>query len=87
MIPNVVGAMATSPVLIASLVGLFQKVHGGDFSEEQIQVLLLTNAVTNSCSWAVTFHTFLALKECMYPADDETEVLHAKLLAAPSAVH
>jgi len=25
--------------------------------------------------------------ECMYPADDETEVFHAKLLAAPSATH
>ena len=25
--------------------------------------------------------------ECMYPADDETEVFHAKLLAAPSKTH
>ena len=69
MIPNVAGAMSTSPVLIGSLVGLFQKVHGGSFSEEQIQVLLLTNAVTNSCAWAVAFHTALALKEGVEPAD------------------
>jgi AhpD family alkylhydroperoxidase len=69
MIPNVAGAMSTSPVLIGSLVGLFQKVHGGSFSEEQIQVLLLTNAVTNSCAWAVAFHTALALKEGVDPAD------------------
>src|SRR5262249_30616985 len=69
MIPNIAGAMSTSPVLIASLVGLFQKVHGGNFSEEQIQVLLLTNAVTNACAWAVAFHTALALKEGMDPAD------------------
>jgi len=69
VIPNIAGAMATSRVLIASLVGLFQKVHGGNFSEEQIQVLLLTNAVTNSCAWAVAFHTFLALKEGVDPAD------------------
>lgn len=47
-IPNIAGAMSTSPVLIGSLVGLFQKVHGGSFSEAEIQVLLLTNAVTNS---------------------------------------
>jgi AhpD family alkylhydroperoxidase len=69
MIPNVAGAMSTSPVLIGSLVGLFQKVHGGSFSEEQVQVLLLTNAVTNACTWAVAFHTALAIKEGAEPAD------------------
>jgi AhpD family alkylhydroperoxidase len=63
MIPNIAGTMGTSPVLINSLVGLFQKVHGGSFTEAQIQTLLLTNAVTNACSWAVAFHTALALKE------------------------
>jgi hypothetical protein len=45
MIPNVAGTMATSPVLIDSLVALFGKVHGGSFTEAQIQTLLLTNAV------------------------------------------
>lgn len=69
IIPNIAGAMSTSPVLIDSLVGLFQKVHGGSFSEAQIQVLLLTNAVTNSCDWAVAFHTALALKAGVEPAD------------------
>ena len=69
IIPNIVGAMSTSPVLIGSLVGLFQKVHGGSFTEEQIQVLLLTNAVTNACTWAVAFHTALALREGVDPAD------------------
>jgi AhpD family alkylhydroperoxidase len=69
MIPNVAGAMSTSPVLIGSLVGLFQKVHGGSFSEEQIQILLLTNAVTNGCTWAVAFHTSLALKAGVEPGD------------------
>lgn len=69
MIPNIAGAMSTSPVLIGSLVGLFQRVHGGSFSEAQIQVLLLTNAVTNSCAWAVAFHTALALKAGVDPAD------------------
>jgi AhpD family alkylhydroperoxidase len=69
MIPNIAGAMSTSPVLIASLVGLFQKVHGGSFSELEIQILLLTNAVTNRCAWAVAFHTALALKEGVDQAD------------------
>ena len=69
MLPNIAGAMSTSPVLIGSLVALFQKVHGGTFSEEQIQILLLTNAVTNACAWAVAFHSVLALKEGVEPAD------------------
>src|SRR5690242_6295129 len=69
MIPNIAGAMSTSPVLIGALVALFQKVHGGSFSEQQIQVLLLTNAVTNACAWAVAFHTALALQEGVDPAD------------------
>jgi alkylhydroperoxidase family enzyme len=68
-IPNIVGAMSTSPVLINSLVGLFGNVHGGSFSEPQIQTLLLTNAVTNAATWAVAFHSFLALKEGIDPAD------------------
>jgi AhpD family alkylhydroperoxidase len=69
MIPNITGAMATSPVLINSLVGLFGNVHGGSFTEAQVQSVLLTDAVTNACSWAVAFHTALALKEGLDPAD------------------
>ena len=71
MIPNIAGAMSTSPVLINSLVGLFQNVHGGSFTEAQVQTILLTDAVTNACTWAVAFHTALALKEGLDPADVE----------------
>jgi alkylhydroperoxidase family enzyme len=71
IIPNVAGVMATSPVLINSLVGLFGRVHGGSFTEAQIQTLLLTNAVTNASTWAVAFHSALALKEGLDPADVE----------------
>lgn len=71
MIPNIAGTMSTSPVLIGGLVALFHKVHGGSFTEEEIQVLLLTNAVTNACAWAVAFHTALALKEGIDAADVE----------------
>jgi alkylhydroperoxidase family enzyme len=69
MIPNIAGAMATSPVLINSLVGLFGNVHGGSFTGAQIQIILLTDAVTNASTWAVAFHTALALKEGIDPAD------------------
>jgi hypothetical protein len=46
VIPNIAGAMATSPVLINS-----------------------TDAVNNARTWAVAFHTALALKEELDPAD------------------
>jgi hypothetical protein len=68
-VPNIAGAIANSPVLANSLLGLFQNVHGGSFTEAEIQTLLLTNAVTNSSPWAVAFHTALALKEGLHPAD------------------
>ena len=68
-VPNLVGAISNSPVLINSLVGLFQTVHGGSFTEAEVQILLLTDAVTNSSSWAVALHTALALKEGIDPAD------------------
>jgi alkylhydroperoxidase family enzyme len=69
MIPNLIAVMSNSPVLIKSLVGLFGNVHGGSFTEAQVQTLLLTNAVTNESAWAVAFHTALALKEGLDPAD------------------
>lgn len=71
MVPNLAGAMASSPELIKAFAGLFQQVHSGSFTEAEIQTLLLTNAVTNSCDWAVAFHTMLALKEGLAPADVE----------------
>src|ERR1700739_3151793 len=82
MIPNLLGAMSTSPVLISSLVGLFGKVHGGSFSEAQGQVLLLTNAVTNASAWPVAFHSFLALKEGI-DADDVQAIRERRLPRDP----
>ena len=71
MIPNLAGAMATSPVLIESFLGIFDKVHGGSFTEPQIQTVLLTDAVTNGSVWAVALHTVLGLKAGVNPADVE----------------
>ena len=69
MIPNIAGVMSNSPVLINSLVGLFGNVHGGGFTEAQVQILLLTNAVTNECAWAVAFHSALGRKAGLSSAD------------------
>ena len=69
MVPNVAGIIANSPVLANIFVPLFEGVHGGTFTEAEIQTLLLTNAVSNSCAWAVAFHSYLALKAGLDSAD------------------
>ena len=69
MVPNVAGVIVNSPVLANLFVPLFEGVHSGTFTEAEIQTLLLTNAVTNSCAWAVAFHSYLALKAGLTPAD------------------
>lgn len=90
MIPNILGTMATSPLLINSLVGLFAHVHGGFFTEAQVQTVLLTDAVTNGSTWAVAFHTTLALKEGIDPVDVQAMREHRlpkdRKLAALSAL-
>lgn len=68
-VPNIAGAMAGSPTLINGFIGLFQRVHAGTFNETEIQTVLLTDAVTNRSSWAVAFHTALALKHGVTTAD------------------
>ena len=76
LVPNVAGVMANSPELIKAFVGLFQQVHAGTFTEAEIQTLLLTNAVTNSCAWAVAFHTMLGLRADLAPTDVEAIRAH-----------
>jgi alkylhydroperoxidase family enzyme len=68
-VPNIAGAMATSPVLIASLTAVFGRVHSGSFSEAEIQIVLLTNAVTNKSLWPIAFHSFLASKQGIIAQD------------------
>jgi alkylhydroperoxidase family enzyme len=88
-VPNLARAMAESPVLIKGFIGLFQNVHAGSFSEAEIQVLLLTNAVTNNSRWAIAFHTHLALAQGVAEADVEAirarrapdDIRHAALSA------
>ena len=63
VLPNIAGAIANSPKLINSLVGLFGQVHSPGLSEAENQIVLLTDAVTNSSTYAVAFHTALALQQ------------------------
>lgn len=80
MIPNLAGAMAKSPVLIKSFVPIFDQVHGGSFTEAQIQTVLLTDAVTNASTWAVALHTALGIKAGL----DRAEVDAIRSARSPS---
>ena len=72
-VPNLAGAIANSPVLANSLLELFQNVHGGSFTEAEVQVLLLTNVVTNSSSWPVAFHTALETLRRPFRSGEEAD--------------
>jgi alkylhydroperoxidase family enzyme len=60
VVPNIAAAIANSSKLINSLVGVFQQVHSSSLTEQEIQIVLLTDAVANSSTYAVAFHTALA---------------------------
>lgn len=63
ILPNLPAVIANSPKLINGLVGLFARVHSPGLSEAENQIVLLTDAVTNSSAYAVAFHTTLALQQ------------------------
>ena len=71
MVPNVAGVIANSPILANIFLPLFEGVHAGTFTEAEIQTLLLTNAVTNNCAWAVAFQSYLGLQAGLDPGDVE----------------
>ena len=74
VIPNIAAAIANSPKLINSLVGVFQQVHSSSLTEQEIQIVLLTDAVANSCTYAVAFDTTLALQQGVSP--EQTGAIH-----------
>jgi uncharacterized peroxidase-related enzyme len=76
VVPNIVGAIANSPKLINSLVGLFGQVHSPGLTEAENQIVLLTDAVTNSCTYTVAFHTALALQQGI--SSDETNAIRER---------
>ena len=80
VIPNIAAAIANSPTLINSLLGVFQQVHSSSLTEQEIQVVLLTDAVANSCAYAVAFHTTLALQQGV--GSEETDAIRERLAPA-----
>ena len=77
-IPNIAGAISNSPKLVAALVGVFQQVHSSSLTEQEIQIVLLTDAVANSSAYAVAFHTALALGQGV--RSEETDAIRARLM-------
>jgi AhpD family alkylhydroperoxidase len=80
VIPNIVATIANSPKLINSLVGLFQQVHSPGLTEPENQIVLLTDAVANACTYAVAFHTALALQQGI--SSEETTAIRERRLPA-----
>ena len=80
-LPNIAASISNSPKLVTALVGVFQQVHSSSLTEPEIQIVLLTDAVANSSTYAVAFHTALAeqqgvsseetdaIRECRIPRD------------------
>jgi alkylhydroperoxidase family enzyme len=81
-IPNVAGAIANSPVLMKTFAAVFANVHSGSFAEDEIQIVLLTDAVANASAWAVAFHSALALKN-QVSDEDVRAIRESRLPSAP----
>jgi uncharacterized peroxidase-related enzyme len=75
-VPNLVASISNSPKLVTALAGLFQQVHSPGLTEPENQIVLLTDAVTNSCAYAVAFHTALALQQGISP--EETNAIRER---------
>jgi len=78
LIPNIAAVISNSPKLVTSLVGVFQQVHSSSLTEQEIQIVLLTDAVANSSTYAVAFHTALALNQGV--SSEETAAIRARLV-------
>ena len=78
VIPNLAAVISNSPKLVNSLVGVFQQVHSSSLTEQEIQIVLLTDAVVNSSPYAVAFHTALALRQGVNP--EETAAIRARFV-------
>lgn len=69
MIPNLAAGMAESPGLIEGFLAVRDLYAKGTFTGAEVQVLSLTAALENDCRWCMAFHTAMARKEGVSPAD------------------
>lgn len=62
MIPNLAAAMSESPELLKGFLTIREIFYGGSFTPGEVQVLALTNAFENGCSYCLAFHSGRALE-------------------------
>jgi alkylhydroperoxidase family enzyme len=76
VIPNLAGVIANSPKLVTAFLAVFQQVHSSSLTEQEIQIVLLTDAVANSSAYAVALHTALALNAGV--SSEETDAIRER---------
>jgi AhpD family alkylhydroperoxidase len=59
-VPNLAGAMATSPTLVESFVGLLQRLQASSLTGLEREVVGLTVSFKNACTWSMAAHSTLA---------------------------
>ena len=59
-IPNLAAAMAESPELLRGFLAIREIFYGGTFTSGEVQVLALTSAFENGCTYCMAFHSWLA---------------------------
>lgn len=67
IIPNLAATMAESPSLVEAFFAIRDVQHHGTLSPLDVQVLSLTNACENRCSYCMALHSAFALKEGLSP--------------------
>ena len=67
MIPNLAATMAESPALLEGFVQVRELLSNGSFSPGEVQVLSLTNAFENGCSYCMALHSASALRAGVAP--------------------
>ena len=78
IIPNLAAAISNSPKLVTAFAAVFQQVHSSSLTEQEIQIVLLTDAVANSSAYPVAFHTALAFEQGV--SSEETDAIRERLL-------
>ena len=63
MIPNLAAGMAESPSLLEGFLAIRETYQNGTFSGAEIEVLSLTSAFENGCTWCMAFHSLMARKK------------------------
>src|SRR5262245_9948475 len=62
MVPNLAATMAESPALLKGFLAVREIYRRTSFSPAELEVLSLTAAYENDCSWCMSFHSMMAEK-------------------------